>query len=63
MKQRAPVNSLLQLGKLSAITRVFVTDLQIPASNLPSDGCYKVRSRGHAFPGNYLLPAIIVRIL
>lgn len=57
------MNSLLQLGKLNAITRVFVTDLQIPASNLPSDGCYKVKSRGHAFPSNYLLPAIIVRIL
>lgn len=63
IKQRAPVNSLLQLGKLNAITRVFVTDLQIPASNLPSDGCYKVKSQGHAFPGNYLLPAIIVRVL
>lgn len=57
------MNSLLQLGKLNAITRVFVTDLQIPASNLPSDGWYKVKSQGHAFPGNYLLPAIIVRIL
>lgn len=36
IKQRGLVNSLLQLGELNAITRVFVTDLQIPASHLPS---------------------------
>lgn len=63
IKQRGPVNSLLQLGELNAITRVFVTDLQIPASHLPSDACYKVKSRGRAHPSNYLLPAIILRIL
>ena len=61
--QRGPVNSLLQLGKLNAITRVFVTDLQIPASHLPSRWMLQSEESGHAFPSNYLLPAIILRIL
>lgn len=36
LQSKRIVNSLLQLGELNAITRVFVTNLQIPASNLPS---------------------------
>lgn len=63
IKQRGLVNSLLQLGKLTAITHVFVTDLQIPASNLPSGWMLQSGEPGHAFPSNYLLPAIILRIL
>ena len=61
--QRGLVNSLLQLGKLNAITRVFVTDPQSPASHLPSRWMLQSEESGHAFPGNYLLPAIILRIL
>lgn len=63
IKQRGPANSLLQLGELNAITRVVVTDRQIPVSHLPPDACYKVKSQGRAFPSNYLPPAIILRIL
>lgn len=62
-KQRGLVNSLLQLGELNAITRVFVTDLQIPASHLPSGWMLQSEESGHAFPSNYLLTAIILRIL
>lgn len=45
------------------LPRVFVTDPQIPASHLPSRWMLQSEESGHAFPGNYLLPAIILRIL
>lgn len=63
IKQRGLANSLLQSGELNAITRVFVTDLRSQPLICHPDGCYKVKRQGHAFPGNYLLPAIILRIL
>lgn len=51
------------VSELNAITRVFVTTLQIPASHLPSGWMLQSEESGHAFPSNYLLPAIILRIL